>query len=374
MIDWQYSAEAGFLVQPAPVQHLGDVSSSLTVSDIDALERLAHDLPDLLAEGAFREAIADFPQVDLSVLADESTDRRLLERAHMLYGYFASAYFHQVDSPPVSRLPAVLAVPLVTISDTMERLPYLAYSGMVLNNWRRIDPDGDITPENLDVQVSFTGLADEAWFFNVHTAIEARAGRLLAALVNVQSAIQSGVASSVLRELRTLQQSLVDITSIFHDIGQGCDPDCYFLHIRPYFFGVDDVTYDGVDDTPRTYRGGSGAQSSIVPAVLAALELNHERNALTMHLEQLHGYMPPEHRRFIERLEGSGLREFCARYAPLRDAYNRALLRLTTFRRAHLHYAHEYIFKKSPTTKGTGGTEFMAFLSRLIDETTAQYL
>jgi hypothetical protein len=67
------------------------------------------------------------------------------------------------------------------------------------------------------------------------------------------------------------------------------------------------------------------------------------------------------------------LREYCKTRPHLADAYNHVLRQLMTFRRAHLYYARTYIFEKSTNPVGTGGTEYMAFLSKLIDE-TAQFM
>lgn len=373
ILSWELHRATGFLVNPDPLTHLADVPSPLSPDLIDALEDLADTLPDAIQSGELRTRCDVLPLLEADILRTVSVDVRLYERLQMLYGFFANAY--ALSEPTVKHLPEPIARPLVEISELMGRPPVLAYSGMVLNNWRRLDPAGDIVPENIETLISFTGTDDEAWFFKVHIAIEARAGEILHALTRAAEAVDMEHERGVLRALRAIQTGLVDITTIFHRMTEGCDPDRYFLDVRPFLFGLTDVVYEGMfDHEPQTYRGGSGAQSSIVPAVLSGLGIQHEHNELTRHLNSLHQYMPPEHRRFIAQLGATRLRDYCADRPPLRDLYNNVLRRLMTFRRAHLYYAKTYIFEKSPTAAGTGGTQFVQFLAKLIDETDAHLL
>jgi hypothetical protein len=85
-------------------------------------------------------------------------------------------------------------------------------------------------------------------------------------------------------------------------------------------------------------------------------------------------YMPPEHRRFIAEIDPHLIRDYVVHKPPLGDAYNACLRQLMTFRRAHLYYAKTYIFEKSTSAVGTGGTQFMDFLSKLVEETEAHLI
>jgi indoleamine 2,3-dioxygenase len=135
-----------------------------------------------------------------------------------------------------------------------------------------------------------------------------------------------------------------------------------------------DVIFEGLEKNPTPLRGGSGAQSSIVPALLAGLGIEHASTELTTSLMDMRQYMPVEHRAFIQRMRQLELRSYCESRPHLADAYNHVLRQLITFRRAHLYYARTYIFEKSTDPTGTGGTAYMAFLSKLIDETTDYFL
>jgi len=289
----------------------------------------------------------------------------------MFFGYLASAWIGMGNTT----IPETISLPLVYLAEKVERPPMLGYAGMVLHNWQLKDKSKGFTPENIKLIFRITDLIDESWFFRVHIAIEAQAGAMLRAMVDVQDAITEEDNQAVLGHLRTMQRGLVQITKTFHKMPELCDPDIYFQQVRPYLmsFGKD-ILFEGVTPNPTPLRGGSGAQSSIVPAMLAGLGIAHQESQLTASLQDMRPYMPREHRDFIQQMGHSKLRDYCKQHAPLRDAYNHVLRNLITFRRAHLYYARTYIFEKSTNPIGTGGTEYMSFLSKLIDETAEQLL
>lgn len=298
-------------------------------------------------------------------------DAATLEMQFMFYGYLTCAWVGLGNKT----IPVAISQPLNILAEKLERPPMLAYAGMVLNNWRLKDKTIGFFPQNIELLFRFTDLTDESWFFQVHIAIEAQAGEMLRALVDVQDAIEAGDNQGVLVYLRQMQAGLVQITKTFHEMPKLCDPDVYYQQIRPYLMSFDDtVIFEGIYPNPTPLRGGSGAQSSIVPIMLAGLGIEHQSSQLTASLQDMQGYMPREHRQLIADMHDSQLRNYCQKHPPLKDIYNNVLRQLITFRRAHLYYARTYIFEKSTNPVGTGGTEYMSFLSKLIDETANQML
>src|SRR5438876_10520561 len=103
-----------------------------------------------------------------------------------------------------------------------------------------------------------------------------------------------------------------------------CDQYIYYTRVRPYIHGWKDnptlprgVVYDGVEDyqgAPQHFRGETGAQSSIIPALDGAFWVPHAEDPLRQYLAEMREYMPTKHRAFIEALE------------RLTDASGRALL------------------------------------------------
>jgi len=371
---WQITPENGFLIYPEPIHDLGAVDSGLDEAIVEHIETIASDLPDLIADGYIREVLDNLPVYDFSCV--QRRDPRILERLHMLYTYFASAYIHMGETP-THQLTSGVAIPVVYLSEQVNRLPMLTYAGMVLNNWKRLDPAKDLTIDNLDVLQTFTDLYDERWFFLVHISIEARAGQLLDALRRALVAIKQDDPQTVLACLRDIRIGLVDVVKIFHQMPEHCDPDLYYQQIRQPLFGLKDVIFEGVTqfkNQPQTFMGGSGAQSTIIPAVLAALGVEHQHSHLTHYLAAIRAYMPIEHQNFVDNLTTNDLREYCKHHLHLQDAYNHCLQQVMTFRRAHFYYARTYIFEKSTEAVGTGGTAFMEFLNVLITETEAHLL
>lgn len=324
-------------------------------------------LPQWIGNGTVREEILRHASICLE-------NRSIIEQEQLFqrYGYWACAWIHGLGEKV---LPAALAHPLTQLAEALQRPAILSYAGMVLGNWRLLDTERGFIPQNIALHWQFTDLVDESWFFRVHIAIEAQAGAMLHSFETVRESIVADDVQAVLVALRTMQNGLVQITKTFHEMPSLCDPDVYYQQVRPLLMSFDEeIIYEGIEPNPTPLRGGSGAQSSIVPALLAGLGLEHAANELTSSLNDMRRYMPKEHRDFINALYGHPLRAYCQNHPPLRDAYNHVLRNLITFRRAHLYYARTYIFEKSTNPIGTGGTEYMSFLSKLIDETTNQML
>jgi indoleamine 2,3-dioxygenase len=173
--------------------------------------------------------------------------------------------------------------------------------------------------------------------------------------------------------------------------------------VRPYIHGWKNhpdlpagVIYEGVTaygGQPQQFRGETGAQSSIIPALDATLGVRHKEDMLSSYLLEMREYMPPAHRAFIESLENramdgggpegrNGIRPFVERAgrASLTGVYNTCVELVEKFRSLHLEYAATYIFKqaqtdaKNPHAVGTGGTPFMPYLKKHRDETAEHRL
>jgi len=368
MVSWQIYPETGFLLYPSPSLHLTTAQSSLLSATAEALDTAAAHLSEWLVGQQFNSLLYALKAVKIEV---ECIDSFTMEHILSLYGYFASAWVHGFGK---KRVPVAIALPLVTLAQAVNRPPMLSYAGQVLANWHLKDPQAGFTPDNVALLHTFTDLVDESWFFRVHVAIEAQSGKLLHALRSSNKVIEAEDDMGVLEILRILRAGLVDITKTFHHMPDLCDPDVYFQRVRPYLMSFSkEIVYEGVESNPTPLRGGSGAQSSIVPALLAGLGIEHKSSDLIDSLLDMRRYMPVPHRTFIQQMRQIRLREYCALRPHLADAYNHVLRQLMTFRRAHLYFAKTYIFEKSTTGTGTGGTNFMVFLSQLIDE-TEQYM
>src|SRR5262249_35868845 len=146
------------------------------------------------------------------------------------------------------------------------------------------------------------------------------------------------------------------------------------------------LIYEGVSEyagKPQQFRGETGAQSAIVPALDAMLNVAHRNDPLREYLMEMRDYMPPAHRAFIEHLEaGPSVRQYVldTNLPSLCEMYNQCLKLVESFRAMHLDYAAQYIFQqaqtdaKNPTSVATGGTPFMPYLRKHVDETAEHQL
>src|ERR1019366_6093236 len=171
-----------------------------------------------------------------------------------------------------------------------------------------------------------------------------------------------------------IEASMHQANETLNRMPEQCSPDVYFRKVRPYIFGFDNIIYEGCfDDNPQSYRGETGAQSSIVPTMLMALGIQHKNSLLTKHLEDMQNYMPVPHRQFIR--ETVSVRDFVIRHGgSLTERYNACLSELIAFRSRHFEYAVNYIEKKVANPLGTGGTPYIPWLRQMLEETKEFYL
>src|SRR5262245_567802 len=369
--------QRGFLPSFDPLDRLA--------REFDAWEDAAGELPKLLVTGRVRSLIDQLPVLD----ANDLVENRGQRRAMVLLSFLGHAYAWGEKSM-VDRLPACIAVPWHKVAGQLGRPPVLSYASYVLDNWRRIDPNGPIALGNIALCQNFLGGLDEEWFILVHVAIEARASEALGAIVDAQRAVGDAKPKELEESLLIIASTLEKVHGILERMPERCDPYIYYHRVRPYLHGwsnhpalPEGLIYDGVEaygGQPQKFRGETGAQSSLVPSLDAALNITPKEDFLRAYLLEMRDYMPPAHRAFIESIErGPSIRQFVIENKTcspsLRDAYNACVDWLERFRSVHLEYAKHYIQKqnkrgsRNPTDVGTGGTPFIPYLTKHRDET-----
>jgi indoleamine 2,3-dioxygenase len=356
--------------------------------DYAAWEEIAARLPALLVNGRVVAEVDALPVIDPAGIDDGPA----LERAMLLLSYFGHAYvWGDENRPPPTRLPAGLAVPWHAVASRLGRPPVLAYASYALTNWRRLDADRPVALGNLVLLQQFLGGLDEEWFILVHVDIECRAGAAMRELLALREAARQGDVAQSAARLARVNDALAGMNDVLARMPEGCDPYVYFRRVRPYIHGwkdhpalPDGMVYEGVDaygGRPQRFRGETGAQSTIIPCLDAALGVEHSSDPLSAYLREMRDYAPTGHRAFLAELErDQPLRSLVlarAGEADLRDAYNQCLEEVHRFRATHLQYAALYIHKQSqsgvanPNAVGTGGTPFMDYLSKHRNETSA---
>ena len=376
--DFGITEEFGYMQEVDPVRHLGPANS--------AWDEMATNLPKYLMCVDFRERVKKLPKFEVSALASEGEIRR----AFLAISYIGMAYQWSSNEPAHS-IPEVLANPWYEVGKLVGRPPILSYSSYSIDNWYRIDPKGPIECGNIALLQCFLAGQDEEWFIIIHIDIEKKAGRALKAIEEAQHAVvaKDNVAlNKAMTKMRDAIQSMYDVLA---RMPEKCDPYVYFHRVRPYIFGwknnpslPNGVVYEGVPELKgegMKYRGETGAQSAIVPALDGALGIEHERDELRDYLMEMRQYMPPKHVEFIEAVEnGPSIREFLieSNDEPTVKVFNECVQLLADFRALHLEYAGQYIHAQAqktpgnPSAVGTGGTPFMIYLRKHRDETRNQ--
>lgn len=360
-------------------------------------ESLGANLTRLLCTQGIRSAIGRLPQIDAGDLLN---DNSLLIRAKMLVSMITQSYVF--GSPqPVGRLPAQLARPLCHLSEALGVPPIMSYSDYVLCNWRLNDGSAPVCLDNLHVRMGMYGGTDEAWFMLIHVAVEAQAGELLASCVEARLAAESNDVDAVASRLQSIATNMQRLRVTFLRMRERCNSIVYFLRVRPFTHGwynnpalSEGMVYEGVAKyagTPQSFRGETGAQSSVIPAVDATLGIEHPSDSLNRHLIAMREYMPAMHRRFLQWTESSPIAGLVSKVSHLVDhdnpdlkavkliaSYNNCVKQLIEFRNLHLKIAHEYVCAHkaskidsdaNPAGVGTGGTPPIEYLRHHRDAT-----
>ena len=366
-----------------PADPLRELPPALAVWD-----EIAYDLPKLLVSGRIRTFLRNIPLIDPTPHLSTPAQWR---RAMQALSYIGHAYVWGEPAPP-STLPANIALPWYTIAQHLGRPPVLSYASYALDNWRRLEPEGPITLDNIALIQNFLAGLDEEWFILIHVAIEAAAAPALRALPPLVKAVSEENSTAAYEALSTITQALEEMYRLLLRMPEKCDPYIYYHRVRPYIHGwknnpalPEGLVYEGVeayDGKPQQFRGETGAQSGIIPALDAALGITHADDPLRAYLREMLDYMPPAHRQFILDLETYDIarRRAFFRQNLLRDLYNSCLHWIERFRSLHLEYAATYIARQhqasvaNPTEVGTGGTPFMPYLAKHRDETAQHKL
>ena len=382
--DFGVSPNQGFL-PPDPLEQL---------PDSPMLNQLGQELPKLLSARRVRQFIDEQRQLLPSIPATwRDRDYRAAMR---IFSFAGHAYVWEVPEQPAAALPAQLAQPWHDIAVKLGRPPVLSYASYALDNWRRLDPTRPIQLDNIVLLQNFLGGLDEEWFVVIHIQIERQAGPGLAGLIQAINGAASNKPDDVLDGLQRLAAAQTTMRDTLLRMKERCDPYMYYNRVRPYIHAWKNsptlpqgLVYEGVTayaGRPQQFRGETGAQSSIVPCLDAGLGVSHAPDPLTVYLQEMREYMPPQHRAFLRAIEQSTdekNRPLLSAYIRDRRSDNPNLWRsyctcvdlLAQFREIHVGYADSYIHRQhqihasNPSAVGTGGTPFMAYLQKHLDET-----
>ncbi|MDC3033156.1 indoleamine 2,3-dioxygenase [Acidimicrobiaceae bacterium] len=358
---------------------LPDKISTLLSNEFDDVEHIAKNLPKILANNQIECEVLNLEtEKDISNLSIDE-----LERAMLLYSYIGHGYIWGGTSIE-KVIPKNISKTWYKISQKLDRPPILSYASYALNNWKLQDVNKPFDLENIRILQNFLGGMDEDWFIMIHIAIEHEAKEILNNLKIYY--LDKNEDQSYLENALV---SIKKINQIMNRMPEKCDPFIYYNRVRPYIFGwknnpatPNGVIYEGVEEyggKPQLFRGETGAQSSIVPALDALLGVTHSNDPLKEYLDEMRLYMPKEHRNLLNDLDqwSDNSRSNSVREDISVVLSDKIIKEVHAFRNKHLEYAKIYIHEQSLSNQnnsnvvGTGGTPFMKYLDKHLQETVS---
>ena len=351
--------------------------STLLSNEFDDVEHIAKNLPKILANNQIEYEVLNLEtEKNISNLSIDE-----LERAMLLYSYIGHGYIWGGTSIE-KVIPKNISKTWYKISQKLDRPPILSYASYALNNWKLQDVNKPFDLENIRILQNFLGGMDEDWFIMIHIAIEHEAKEILNNLKTYY--LDKNEDQSYLENALV---SIKKINQIMNRMPEKCDPFIYYNRVRPYIFGwknnpatPNGVIYEGVEEyggTPQLFRGETGAQSSIVPALDALLGVTHSNDPLKEYLDEMRLYMPKEHRNLLNDLDqwSENNRSNSITEDSSVVLSDEIIKEVHAFRNKHLEYARIYIHEQSLSNQnnsnvvGTGGTPFMKYLDKHLQET-----
>lgn len=329
----------------------------------------------------------------------------------------------------LQRIPPPITIPLQQVCEHLELPPMATYAGFCLWNYIPLCQTGSLNDlSNLGCAATFTGTADEHWFYKISMAIEAHGAPSLQSMLDAIEAAHVGNSQMVANHLNHLAGIIDGIVAILHRVYEGCDPQVFYHQIRPYLAGSKGMENSGLPNGVwydnggghiefRQYAGISNAQSSLIQFFDIVLGVEHRPTGISSSsskdkgkrrqppehnfIHEMRKYMPGPHRRFLEDVsKATNIRSFVESQRSdhaLCDAYDSCLEMLCKLRDKHLQVVSRYIIvesRRSMTTDhavgdaallpaltnskaqsskdaiGTGGTSLMPFLKQARNETT----
>ena len=351
--------------------------STLLSNEFDDVEHIAKNLPKILANNQIEYEVLNLEtEKDISNLSIDE-----LERAMLLYSYIGHGYIWGGTSIE-KVIPKNISKTWYKISQKLDRPPILSYASYALNNWKLQDVNKPFDLENIRILQNFLGGMDEDWFIMIHIAIEHEAKEILNNLKTYY--LDKNEDQSYLENALV---SIKKINQIMNRMPEKCDPFIYYNRVRPYIFGwknnpatPNGVIYEDVEEyggNPQLFRGETGAQSSIVPALDALLGVTHSNDPLKEYLDEMRLYMPKEHRNLLNDLDqwSENNRSNSITEDSSVVLSDEIIKEVHAFRNKHLEYARIYIHEQSLSNQnnsnvvGTGGTPFMKYLDKHLQET-----
>ncbi|RLV93490.1 Indoleamine 23-dioxygenase [Spathaspora sp. JA1] len=413
MEDFNVFPNSGFLPPKLPLERLPQ-------QYYKPWEDIAANLSSLILTKRIRSVIdTKVPLLDTCHLSCEEEYRR----AYQVLGFLAHAYVWGTDTP-INKLPPQIAQPWIEVSRYLRLPPIATYAGLCLWNFKQIIPteEGkDIWDlDNLTTINTFTGSIDESWFYLVSVYFEHKGALSINTGLEAIKCAHNNDIPGLVSQLQQLAEAIDVLGSVLMKMEEMCDPHVFYFRIRPYLAGWKNMADVGLDKNgvlygeeaqPRSYSGGSNAQSSLIQFLDILLGVKHystgerplafkeapQAGPENGFMNEMRTYMPGPHQDFLNKVyEATNIHDFVLKNADTHPelvlSYDACLAMLKSFRDKHIQIVTRYVVlqaKKANTMgssttlrsglarkkknggeeKGTGGTSLLPFLKQCRDET-----
>ena len=387
------SAAHGFLPTKAPMVKLPS-----TYSD---LQNVLDAMPVVLNEKEFgllhtpNAIVAPVLAIQNHVEAiEKETDIFVLQALFRSYSFLASAYLlepsyqqFKIDGKygkAINVLPKNIAMPFCKVADKLDVFAWLDYHyAYSLGNYRKLDASGDLNWENITMCNKFSGQADEVGFIMLHVDINRYSADLVGSVMQTLQALDNGeknVALFLEKNWETMKQMNIRRKEMWK-----ASRWQRYNDFRIFIMGVkgntdlfgDGVTYEGVWEEPKAFRGQTGAQDDIIPMqdIFSGVIFYYPENELTKYLLDLRLYRPKCVQHFFSDLQSSmkavhpkGLmgkllenkdaKSLCFLLGILEEIYH--------FRNGHWQFVQKYIMANTKYAIATGGTPITSWIPNQI--------
>jgi len=384
------SPEHGFLPISLPLETLPE--------PFTPLQQLLDLMPVVLGENKFgllntpnaiAEAVDELPNLIDHI--NKEYDVRIIQALFRGYSFLASAYTLETSFQHYRKtgeygkarniLPAQIAQPFCEVAEKLDVYPWLDYHyAYSLGNFRKKDHAGGLEWTNLDMCVRFSGQPDEVGFIMLHVDINQHSPDLVGSVYHTLKALNVNNQAEATKWLNKNHQTMVHMNERRREMWKASRWQ-HYNDFRIFIMGVkgndelfgDGVTYTGVWDEPKQFRGQTGAQDDIIPMedIFSGVIRYYPQNELTKYLLDLRTYRPKCIQHFFIDLEESvksidekgiigmlyknkNAEGLCLLLGILEEIYH--------FRNGHWQFVQKYIMANTPYAKATGGTPITSWL------------
>jgi indoleamine 2,3-dioxygenase len=318
-------------------------------------------------------------------------DVQVLQALFRGYSFLASAYtlepsfqhYRETGHYGKARtiLPMQIAQPFVAVAEKMDVYPWLDYHyAYSLGNFKKKDDNGDLAWTNLEMCVRFSGQPDEVGFIMLHVDINQHSADLVGSVMQTLNAVANADVKKAEDGLDMNMRTMIEMNNRRREMWKASRWQ-HYNDFRVFIMGVkgneelfgDGVTYTGVWEEPKQFRGQTGAQDDIIPMedIFSGVINYYPKNELTKYLLDLRTYRPKCIQQFFIDLENevSGIHDR-GLFGYLKEHKSVVglsrllgiLEQIYHFRNGHWQFVQKYIMANTPYAKATGGTPITSWL------------